>query len=208
MNYQRYIKGIIYVVVIAWTVVLYVDHEAINSALLRPISTVTSFVLCLAIVFDLWLWKLRIFRGWLVKRPVIEGTWAVEMVSNWIDPSTGTARGVVKGFIVVRQTLSTLSMRQLTAESSSALVGTELVCQPDGMYCISGVYLNEPAFEFRDRSPIHYGAIWLKVAEDDTTTITGHYWTDRKTGGTMSLSKLTKKKFQSLNAAQTAFPIL
>ena len=68
------------------------------------------------------------------------------MVSDWIDPATGLAIGPIKGFMVVRQTLSTLSVRQLTAESSSALVGTELVCAPDGMFCISGVYLNEPPF--------------------------------------------------------------
>lgn len=85
------------------------------------------------------------------------------------------------------------------------LVGTELVCQPDGLYCISGVYLNQPALAIRDRSPIHYGAIWLKVAEDDTTTMAGQYWTDRKTGGDISLSNRSSKKYQSFAAAEAGF---
>ena len=122
---------------------------------------------------------------------------------------TGTARGAVRGYMVVRQTLSTLSMRQLTAESRSALVGTELVCTPDGLYCVSGVYFNEPDFAFRERSPIHYGAIWLKLAEDELVTkMTGHYWTDRKTGGPIELRNRVKKKFQSFEAAEKSFSAL
>jgi hypothetical protein len=206
MSYQRYVKGIIYTTVLAWTVVLYIDHAAVTSALLRPLSTVTSAVLCLVIAFDLWLWKLPVFRGWLVKRPVIEGTWAIEMVSDWIDPATGLAIGPIKGFMVVRQTLSTLSMRQLTAESSSTLVGTEFVCAPDGMFCISGVYLNGPSFAFRGKSPIHYGAIWLQVATDDPDKkMHGHYWTDRKTAGSMNLTSRRQQKYQTFAAAEAGF---
>ncbi len=206
MSYQRYIKAIIYITVIVWTIVLYADHQSITSGFLKPLSTVTSTVLCFSIAFDLWLWKLPIFQGWLVKRPVVEGTWAVEMHSDWIDPATGAAIGPIKGYMIVRQTLSTLSMRQLTAESSSALVGTELVCTPDGMFCISGVYLNEPAFAFREKSSIHYGAIWLQVAIDDPSKkLQGHYWTDRKTAGSMSLSDRRPKKYQTFSAAEAAF---
>jgi hypothetical protein len=51
-------------------------------------------------------------------------------------------------------------------ESSSELVGTEIVRSADGLYCLSGVYRNEPRFEVRDRSPIHYGAVWLKIIEE------------------------------------------
>jgi hypothetical protein len=206
MNLQRTIKSIIYLTVLAWTIALFVNGEPVHSSFLKPLSTTSSIVICAAMAFDLYFWKWRIFR-WLVKRPVIEGTWAVEMVSDWRDPETGAGSKTIKGFMIIRQTLTNLSMRQLTAESSSALVGTELVCAPDGMYCVSGVYRNEPVFEFRLRSPIHYGAISLNVAEDESaTTIAGHYWTDRKTGGTIALTKLTTEKYQSFASARSAFP--
>ena len=42
---ERYIKAIIYVTVLAWTVVLYVNHEAIKSTWLQPLSTVITIVL-------------------------------------------------------------------------------------------------------------------------------------------------------------------
>ena len=107
--------------------------------------------------------------------------------------------------MVVRQTLSTLSMRLLTRESSSALVGTEVVCSADGLYCITGVYRNEPWFDFRYRSEVHYGGLWLQVANDDGTEImAGHYWTDRNTAGSIRLSGRVSRKYQSFASAQAA----
>jgi hypothetical protein len=203
MTYQRYIRGIIYVTVLAWTIMLLLNHEAIHSAWLKPFSTVTTIVLYVVMAFDLWLWKLPFLHNWFVKRPVVEGTWKVEIRSNWIDPVTNQAIEPIIAYMVIRQTLSTLSMRLLTAESSSMLVGTEIVCSTDGLYCISGVYRNEPWFDFRHRSEIHYGGLWLQIAEDDLVkTLTGHYWTDRNTAGSMKLMDRSPKKVQSFAAAE------
>jgi len=206
MKYQRYIKAIVYVTVAAWIALLWLNHESIHSAWFKPFSTVMSVVLISVMVFDLWAWKMPLLHGWFVKRPVIDGTWTVEISSDWIDPKTNQPIAPIRAYMTVRQTLSSLSMRLLTAESSSTLVGTEIVCSDDGLYCVSGVYRNEPWFQFRHRSEIHYGGLWLQVAEDNQSkTIKGHYWTDRKTAGSMVLSQRTPKKFQSFQAAQKHF---
>src|ERR1700722_8477803 len=162
MSSERQIKAIIYLTVAAWTVLLWSNHETIQASWFKPLSTATSIVLVAVMIFDLWAWKLPLFHGWFVKRPVIDGTWAVEIPSTWTDPSTGQHLVPIMAYMVVRQTLSNLSMRLLTRESTSALVGTEIVCSPDGLYCVSGVYRNEPWFEFRQRSEIHYGGVWLQ----------------------------------------------
>jgi hypothetical protein len=108
--------------------------------------------------------------------------------------------------MIVRQTFSTLSLRLLTAESSSELVGTEVVCSADGLYCVSGVYRNEPRFEVRSRSPIHYGAVWLKIIDNEVEKkVIGHYWTDRESAGEMDLSNRQPKKFQTFQTAQAYF---
>jgi hypothetical protein len=207
MTAERFIKAIIYVAVLAWTVVLYLNHEAIHSSSLRLLSTVTTAVLYTVMAFDLWLWKLSFFH-WFVKRPVIEGSWKVEIRSNWKDPATGNRTPPVEGYMVVRQTFSTLSLRLLTAESSSELVGTEIVCSADGLYCVSGVYRNEPRFEVRDRSQIHYGAVWLKIIEEPPKKVLGHYWTDRQTAGEMELTDRQRKKFQTFQSAQAYYNAL
>src|ERR1700686_4575325 len=124
MTSERYIKAIIYSAVLAWTIILYINHQAIHSSWFQPLSTLITVVLYAVMAFDLWLWKIPLLHGWFVKRPVIDGTWSVEIRSNWKDPATGKAPLPIEGYMVVRQTFSTLSLRLLTEESSSELVGT------------------------------------------------------------------------------------
>jgi hypothetical protein len=206
MTAERYIKAIIYGVVLAWTVVLYANHETMHSTWLRPLSTVMTVVLYAVMAFDLWLWKIPLLHGWFVRRPVIDGTWGVEMRSNWKNPATGKVPGPVEGYMVIRQTFSTLSLRLLTEESSSELVGTEIVCSSDGLYCVSGVYRNEPRFQVRDRSEIHYGAVWLRIIDEPEKKLMGHYWTDRETAGEIELGNRQKKRFQTFQSARASGP--
>jgi hypothetical protein len=205
MTAERYIKAIVYGVVLAWTVVLYANHEAINSSWLRPLSAVMTAVLYAVMAFDLWLWRIPFLHSWFVKRPVIDGTWKVEIRSNWKNPATGKDVAPVEGYMVIRQTFSTLSLRLLTAESSSELVGTEIVCSADGLYCVSGVYRNEPRFQVPERSEIHYGAVWLKIIDEPVQKVMGHYWTDRETAGEMELGSRHKKRFQTFQSAQAYY---
>lgn len=205
MGADRYIKAILYLAVTAWTGILFLYGETLKSTWLEPFSAVTTIVLWAVMAFDLWLWKLPFLHGWFVKRPVIDGTWKAKINSSWVDPGSGSNPPPIEGYMVIRQTFSTLSLRLLTQESHSELVGTEVVCSADGMYCISGVYRNEPRYQVRDRSPIHYGAVWLKVIETPQQKLIGHYWTDRKTAGELELTDRQKKKFQDFSSARTFY---
>lgn len=82
MTYQRYVKAIIYVTVLVWTIVLLINHQGIQSSWLKPLSSATAVVLWLVMAFDLWLWKLPFLHNWFVKRPVVDGTWTVEIHST------------------------------------------------------------------------------------------------------------------------------
>jgi hypothetical protein len=207
MASEKYIKAILYVVVVAWAVVLLASGQKLSAGLLKPLSTVTSIVVFTTLAFDLWLWKLPVLHGWFVKRPVIDGTWKVEIRSNWSNATAGGSALVapVEGYMVIRQSFSTLSLRLLTQESSSELVGAEIVCSADGLYCISGVYRNEPRLQVRGRSAIHYGAVWLRIIDEKYKRIEGHYWTDRKTAGEIELANRQKQKFQDFISARAYY---
>jgi hypothetical protein len=201
-----YVKVIVYSAAAIWAVALLVSGQQLSPALWRPISSVTSAVVLLSIAFELWLWKLRFLHGWLVKRPVIEGTWRAELRSNWKGAS-GALIPPIEGYAVIRQTLFNLSIRLMTQESSSKLVGTEIVCSADGLYCISGVYRNEPQFRLRNASPIHYGAVWLEVVYAPKQMLKGHYWTDRNTAGEITLADRRKDKFQDFESAKACYTV-
>jgi hypothetical protein len=199
-----YLKAIIYSTVAIWAIVLLATGQHLSLGWLRPLSTVTSAVLLLSIAFELWLWKLPLLHGWFVKRPVIEGTWRAQLRSNWKDAS-GAAIPPIEGYVVIRQTLLNLSMRLMTKESASHLVGTEIVCALDGLYCVSGVYRNEPRYQDRTHSQIHFGALWLRVIDTPTQMLEGHYWTDRNTAGEMHLTEKRREKFQDFESARAFY---
>lgn len=200
----KYVKGIIYVAVGVWALALLISGQRPSSTLLRPLSIVTSVVVLLSIAFEVWLWKLPFLHGWLVKRPIIGGTWRADLRSNWKHGEGGVIPPV-EGYVVIRQTFLTMSLRLMTKESSSHLVGTEIVCSVDGLYCVSGVYRNEPRYQERSHSEMHYGAVWLQVIDKPAKALEGHYWTDRNTAGEMRLTDRRKEKFQDFQSAQAYY---
>ena len=113
----------------------------------------------------------------------------MELQSEWKDPDTGKRIDPITCYMAVQQSLTTLSMRLMTAESSSWLIAHKIVRANDGVFFVTGVYTNEPKLELRgDRSEIHYGALRLAVQGKPPASLEGNYWTDRNTRGTMRLS--------------------
>jgi hypothetical protein len=204
MRSNHLVKTVVYLVVAVWALVLFVSGQRISSGFLRPLATVTSVTAYLFMFFELWLWRLPFLHPLLIKRPVIDGSWRAEIISNWKN-SDGSSLPPIEGYVVIRQTLFDLSLRLMTKESSSHLVGAEVVCSSDGLYCVSGVYQNQPKFAERGHSPIHYGAVWLQVVETPEGKLEGHYWTDRSTAGTLRLTDREKKKFQDFDSVQSHY---
>ncbi len=180
---RLHLSAILLLAAALWGTLLLLEGVAVHSAWLRPFSTVVGVLLLLLVAFDLWAWRLRFLRGWFVPRPDIRGTWHVELRSDWKDPATNEVVAPITAYLVVRQTFSSLSMRLVTSESASELVGAQITKAEDGTYRVTGVYRNEPKLSVRERSPIHYGAIVVDVLGDPVKELVGYYWTYRSTRG-------------------------
>lgn len=199
---RLHLSAIILLAALIWAVLLIIDGVAVSIAWLRPFSTVVGVLLILLALFDVWLWRLPFLRGWFVKRPDIRGTWDVTIQSDWVDPATGTTIEPIVGYMAIRQTYSSLSLRLMTPESTSQLTGAEILSLPDGTFNIVGIYRSEPKLSVRQRSPIHNGAIILHVADLPATTLKGHYWTDRKTSGEIELKNRRGKVYNDYETAR------
>lgn len=174
------------IAVVAWVVSLFVRGTPVTVDHLVPFGIAVSAVTVLCTTFDKWCWRYGVFKGWLVARPWLQGTWRVTLQSNWVDPATGRQVGPIEGFMAIRQTFSALHMRLYTAESSSVSVTASILKSEDCLYRVAAVYQNEPSASLRGvRSEIHYGSLLLHVHADPPVTMTGHYWTDRSTTGTL-----------------------
>jgi len=129
----------------------------------------------------------------------------VVLTSNWKAIENGQPIPPITGYLVVRQTYSSLSLRLLTAESSSELLGAQILKAEDGTFKIAGVYRNEPKLAVRHRSPIHYGGLVLVLEGNPPNALEGHYWTDRDTTGEIRATEKGKKVFQTFDAATKLF---
>ncbi|HEV2146527.1 MAG TPA: hypothetical protein VGR37_03840 [Longimicrobiaceae bacterium] len=202
--HRIHITALLYFAALLWAVALLASGIELTSQHARPLGVVGSALIGLVAVFDLWLWRLRWLHGWFVKRPFLQGTWAVTLQSDWKDPESGQGVGPIQAYLAVRQTYTSISLRLMTAESSSKMLGSDIVGFPDGLYVVTGVYQAEPKLLVRHRSPIHYGAIVLNVRASPPDGLDGSYWTDRQTRGELFSTSYTRKVYDSFSRAATA----
>ncbi|MBU0516838.1 MAG: hypothetical protein KJ621_18955 [Proteobacteria bacterium] len=189
-----------------WIILLWMRHTPISFEYLWPFSLVLSFLVAVWGVFNRYLWRLKILKGWFVKRPDLRGTWQVKLSSDSKDPDTGELLNPILCFLVVRQTFSSLSMRLITPESSSSLIASKLIRTDDGIFQVVGVYRNEPKLELRGvRSEIHYGALIINIHGDPPSSLDGEYWTDRKTKGTIISNNKTEQVCSTYQEAAVTF---
>ena len=171
---------------------------------MRPFGIVVGAITFFVTVFNKHLWSWKIFRGWYVKRPDLRGTWKVELKSSWIDPETGKVNDPTYGYAVIRQTLTSLTLRLMTKESTSFLVSHNIDQQEDeSLFKLLAVYRNEPKIELQGvRSAIHHGSFALEIHGSPVYELQGHYWTDRGTKGGMTLSNKITKLYDTYEQAE------
>jgi hypothetical protein len=192
--------------VVVWATTLLVLGIPITWSHAAPFTATVTIVTGACLAFDRWLWKLPVFKGWLVKQPNLQGSWKVRLVSNWIDPSTGQTIAPIECLMVIRQRFSSLNARLFTRESSSTLLANNFSCEEDGVYELVGTYRNTPRIDLRGkRSEIHHGSLLLQVKDDPAGRLEGHYWTDRGTRGSLQLSRRVDTLFAGYEDATGEF---
>ena len=202
---RLHLSTILIIAAVLWGAVLFIAGITIKVNWFQPVSLVVGALILLLAAFDLWLWRISLLRGWFVKRPCVRGTWKTILQSQWTDPETGESPPDIEAYIAIRQTYSMLSMRLMTEESASELLGAEIVRAGDGTYRIAGVYRNEPRLAMRERSPIHYGAMLLEVEGRPPVRLAGYYWTDRNSRGEMQTGSHKATIYPSFDVAREAF---
>ena len=167
--------------------------------------TITLWALTISLtLFDRYLWR-KFPVYWFCRVPDLTGTWSVELRSTYKDPETGRPTPPVDGFASIRQTYSSLSIRLMTKHQDSFLVAHEIKRHDDGSVEIFGVYQSDPNIHLRGEvSEIHYGSFRYRVVDDPPTEMTGHYWTDRNTKGSIRLFGRKPALFDSFASAQEA----
>lgn len=195
------LKTLIAVCGLTWLVLL-VSQGTVEASrqLWVPFGSVVTVSSIVVWVFDRWLWSWWPF-SLAVRRADLRGTWHGELVSEWVNPTTGTTLPPIAVAVCVTQTASALYLRQFTAESESETVAANVLSEADGAESVAVVYRNEPKGAVRERSPIHFGGMRLRVTGEEA--LGGEYWTDRNSRGQLTLGRISRKKCRSFAEAQT-----
>ena len=217
MNFSRlHLGAILGLATGAWAVVLLCQGTDLTLDHLRPFGTVLG-VLGLGVwALEKFLWHQSWLQGWFVKRPDLRGTWEVERRSDWIDPDKGEPEPMKICYMGVVQTQSTLQMHLMTDESESWLIADRITPSPSGQgYQVAAVYTNKPNIHLRGmgnsqegrRSEIHLGALLVDTHGSPARpeSLTGEYWTDRKTKGTLHFTSRTDELVTSYDDAKQMF---
>ena len=192
------LSAILIVAVFVWAVALVVQGVAVSWTWLRPFTIVLAVLVVILGLVERWLWRLRFVQPWLVHMPNVRGTWRAK-----IQP-TGSEMSSLDGYMVIRQTHSTISLRLLTAESASEILAAKVIKADDATFSIAGVYRNTPKLSVRAGSPAHYGAILLTIHGEPPVSLDGQYWTDRSSQGEIILSHRRRRLAHSYEEATKA----
>jgi len=186
--------------IVIWVIVLLVSGAdlTIGWEAFKKLPDVVTIYVILALVFTKWAWRLKVFKGWLVPLPDLQGTWKGTLASTWTDPTTGQKISPKDVTLVIKQTFSSVSIVMFTNESDSFSTTAQINEDDEsGIFRLSYNYTNRSKANVRDRSPIHDGAAILRFVTQPDKKLEGEYWTSRKTTGDISVKFMSRELARS-----------
>jgi hypothetical protein len=163
------------------------------------VPKVVSVDLLLIAIFVKWCWKFKIFRGWLVPFPDLNGTWIGHIYSNWIDEETGEKIKPIPVMLTVKQNLFSASYVVRTAEmQSDSYVEGFLIDEQRQRKELTYSYTSKPRVSVAHRSNPHDGACVLSIIESPKRKLSGRYWTERQTTGEMIFEFYSEEMLEEL----------
>lgn len=180
----------------AWAAIILIGGGDLEAEWMRPLGLASSIVVFLILVFDRWGWRWPVVRR-LVRRPVLRGTWKTELRSSY----GGRADEVIEAYLVVRQTLSTITARMLFDRSQSTSMSAELVCEDDRWTLYYLFRSEKHALEPTDNSPAR-GAAHLTIGRSPRLHLEGDYWMEHGTRGRIRTMGHAATLYDTFSGAQ------
>jgi hypothetical protein len=197
------IKSSIYILVgissIALFVLAWISNVDLSIAkeFFMLVPKVVTFDLILIFIFTKFAWKWKIFKGWLVPFPNLNGSWSGVINSSWVNPETGEGTPPIPVLLVIHQSFFNISCKMLTSEMDSYSVSESFqISSERQIKQLMYIYTSKPRISLDNRSLPHDGAIVFDIVEEPSRKLKGRYWTERKKTGEINLKFYNKKKLE------------
>jgi hypothetical protein len=195
VNPSNRVKITAYLVTGAWSVALLIAGVQLSGTINKVLGSLPILIVGLFAIFDTWLWHVGPIKH-LVKRPGLNGTWKGALTSLRADGNgQEVPHAPILVFLVIKQSYLNLNITLLSQESNSRSIATLVQVNPEGNFTVYYHYTNTPGLAVRDRSPIHSGGARIEVTDVAPRSLEGEYWTDRRTRGTFTMKRASKKRY-------------
>jgi len=199
------IKSSIYLIIIVssviWFSLAYANNLDLSKAkdFFSLVPKVVSIDLLLISIFIKWGWKFKVFRGWLVPFPNLNGTWLGLIYSDWVNPETGAKPKPIPVMLTINQSFFHVSCVMHTGEMRSNSYAEGFMIDSDRQIKqVAYSYTSKPRLSLTDRSIPHDGTSVFQIIEKPTLKLTGRYWTERLTKGEISLEFHSKELLEEI----------
>jgi hypothetical protein len=181
---------------VAWISLAYLKNIDLSNVkdLMMLLPNVVTIDLIILGAFVKWGWRLKIFQGWLVPFPDLNGTWLGTLRSDWINYETGKTLSPIPIMVTIKQSFFHISSVLHTEEDKSYSYSEEFIIDQDRQKrSLAYIYSSEPNIRIRGRSQNHDGACILAIKLNHPCKLIGNYWTQRKTTGEIALEFHSKE---------------
>lgn len=190
MKDESAVKATAFIAIISFIGVALYKGANFQKELFDAITQAVSITVAARYVYIKWVWKWCSLFEVMHSVPCLEGQWHGKFQTTW-QPSDGSLP--LSGAIDVKITqpdMFTVKITQQSGESTSYSFAESFEHEEDGSIFLNFSYRNEPKASVRDRSQISYGTSRYKLERNKSkATLTGSYYTDRKTTGDVVLEK-------------------
>lgn len=208
------IKNSIYILVIlsavAWFLLAWFSGVSLSVAeeIFMLVPKVVTFDLLLIFIFTQFAWKWKVFKGWLVPFPDLNGTWSGHIYSSWKNPETGNEPPPIPVVLTMNQSFFNTSCKMMTGEMDSYSVSEGFnISSERQIKQLLYIYSSKPRISLDSRSLPHDGAIVFDIIEKPERKLRGRYWTERKTTGEIILLFYKKQKLEDFPTELGSHPV-
>lgn len=178
----------------------------IQSALKTAYKTI-PVILIIWLGFAAYAWRWRVFRGWLVPFPDLDGTWQGTIQTTWKDVN-GVNPVPIPVILTIKQSFGRVSCVMRTAEMSSWSYLADFWLDTDEQirklgYC----YTSSPSLTVAERSQPHDGTMVLEIIGELVEKLKGIYWTTRKTTGEVTLTYRCARRLEEFPSDRIDHPM-
>ena len=149
--------------------------------------------------YSMYGWRWRVFQGWLVPFPDLNGTWQGNIQTTWQDPKTGKIPGPIPVTLSIKQTFARVSCVMRTTEMTSRSYLADFWLDSEEQVRKLGYsYTSKPSPLLADRSQPHDGSMVFDIIGKPVERLKGVYWTSRKTTGEVTLTFRCSERLEEM----------